>query len=254
MEKPITCLLEEETLTDTLSEVAALKEKLANLTKETNQFTYIITHDLQAPLRAVTGFLELLERRYADKLDDGARQFIAFALKESGRMKTLLFSLLEYSRLNTTDHKYEENDLNEIMFDVLKEHAAEIKTRNAVIQTGDLPVIKSCGKLIFQLFSHLLQNALKFCYKEQPEIHISAVDRNGRWEFCIRDNGIGIDPVFFEKIFVIFKRLHADETKYTGNGTGLAVCKKIVEMHGGTIWVESAPGKGSSFYFTIKKF
>jgi light-regulated signal transduction histidine kinase (bacteriophytochrome) len=233
------------------SEVDILKARLADLTKETNQFTYIITHDLQAPLRMVAGFLELLEKKYGDKLDDGGKQYIDYAVKGSQKMKTLIFDLLEYSRLSSIVQEYEEIDMNELLIQVKEKMSPEIGRIGAIIISGELPKIRGSRKQLSQLMEELLTNAIKFNNSDTPEISIGAERTDEYWKISVTDNGIGIDPAFFERIFIIFKRLHADESIYEGTGTGLAICKKIAELHGGTIQLSSAPGKGSTFYFKL---
>lgn len=243
---------------DKSRESEVLANKLETITKEMNQFTYIVSHDLQAPLRTITGFLELLEKRYADKLDDAAKQFIGFAVNGAAKMKNLVFDLLEYSRLSSVDLEISEVDLNVIVQDVIEKLSSAIEETGALLTVGHLPLVMANKKQMGQLFEHLLGNALKFRGAEVPEINITLKeenaclpDRQGFWVIAVSDNGIGIDPAFFEKIFIVFRRLYSDETKYSGTGIGLAICKKIAELHGGTIWVESEAGKGSSFYFTL---
>ncbi len=239
-------------------EIEELKNKLENITKEMNQFTYIVSHDLQAPLRTIAGFLDLLERRYADKLDDAARQYIDFAVKGAFKMKDLVFNLLEYSRLSSVALEFTDVDLNVILQETKEKLSTVIEETGAIITASHLPLVRANKKQMGQLFEHLLGNAIKFRSPAVPEINITLKnenagrpDRQGFWVFAIEDNGIGIDPAFFEKIFIIFRKLNTDEVKYGGTGIGLAVCKKIVELHGGTIWVESAVDKGSTFYFTL---
>lgn len=233
------------------SEAEKLNLKLAELTKEMNQFTYIVSHDLQAPLRMITGFLELLERRYGDKLDDAAKQYIAHAVQGAATMKERVFDLLEYSRLSSVAAVPAPVDLNEIMDEVKEKLLPALEKTGAIVTADRLPVITGCRERLAQLLYHLIENALKFRSGAVPEINIMAKKENASWVIGIRDNGIGIDPAFFEKIFIIFKKLHSDEANYGGTGTGLAVCKKIAEMHGGAIWVESGVGKGSTFWFSI---
>ncbi len=232
-------------------DAAMLRDKLSALTKEMNQFAYIITHDLQAPLRMVTGFLELLEKKYADKLDTGAKQYIDYAVKGSVKMRNLIFDLLEYSRLSTVVHEFGDIDLGDVLKDAMEKLETDIRQTSAVINTGDLPVVKGAKKLVELLLKHLLDNAIKFRGEAPPLINIRAVKENRTWKICISDNGLGFDPAFSEKIFIIFRRLQTDEVKYPGTGTGLAICKKITELHGGTIGVESEPGKGSTFCFSL---
>lgn len=225
--------------------IGELNRKMAELIKETNQFTYIVTHDLQAPLRMISGFLELIEKRYAGQLDEAGKQYIGYAMKGSAKMKSLIFDLLEYSRLSSVEHVFEQTDLNEILKTVTAEMMPEITRTGVLIGSGPLPVLQSDKKLMTLLFRHLLDNAVKFRNAEMPEIKIAAENHNGSWELTFQDNGIGIDNAFLEKIFVIFRRLQTDESKYPGTGTGLAVCKKIAEIHGGFIRAESVPGEGT---------
>lgn len=228
-----------------------LKNQLESMTKEMNQFTYIVSHDLQAPLRTITGFMELLVKRYSEKLDETAKQYIDYAVKGTSKVKSLVFDLLEYSRLNTSIKEIAETDLNEVVKEVGEKYASVIQALDAVIHIDDLPKVNASKKQMLQIFGHLLDNAIKFRSEFIPEIRISVKKDNEFWVFGIKDNGIGIDPSFWEKIFIVFRRLSTDEVKYPGTGIGLALCKRIAELHGGTIWVESEPGKGSTFYFTL---
>jgi light-regulated signal transduction histidine kinase (bacteriophytochrome) len=228
-----------------------LRNKLAGLTAEMNQFTYIVSHDLQAPLRTITGFLELLVRRYGDKLDDAAKNYIDFAVNGTAKMKNLIFDLLEYSRLSTDTTEVTEVDLDLVMRETIKKFEPVIKECNAEITIGHLPVVMAKKIQMEQLFQHHIDNSLKFHTNTKPEITITAKKESKFWKIDIEDNGVGIDSAYFEKIFIIFRRLYADETKYSGRGFGLAACKKIVELHGGSICVASTEGKGSIFSFTL---
>lgn len=228
-----------------------LKNQLEDLTREMNQFTYIVSHDLQAPLRTITGFMELLVKRYGDKLDEAAKQYIDYAVKGTAKMKNLVFDLLEYSRLNTSIKEISETDLNEVVKEVREKYASVIESSGAVIHVDDLPIVNASRKQMLQIFGHLLDNAIKFRSELVPDIKISVKRGNAHWVFSVKDNGMGIDPSFCEKIFIVFRRLSTDEVKYPGTGIGLALCKRIAELHGGTVWVESAMGKGSTFYFTL---
>lgn len=234
----------------TASREEELSSKLAELTKEMNQFTYIVSHDLQAPLRTVTGFLELLVKRYGDKLDDSAKQYIEYAVKGAAKMKDLVFDLLEYSRLNNALN-FAEVDLNAALEESKEKLSAAIEESRAVIRADKLPVITGDKKQIVQMLAHLLQNAIMFRSTAAPEIDVIVEEEKGKLKIGVKDNGIGIDAAYHEKIFIIFRRLHTDEAKYPGTGTGLAVCKKIAALHGGTIWVESVIGKGSTFWVTL---
>lgn len=230
----------------------ALSNNLNELLKESNQFAYIVSHDLQAPLRMITGFLELLEKKYGDKLDASAKQYIDFAVKGAVKMKSLIFDLLDYSRLSSLPKEFVETDLNEVINEVNLKFSSVAEETNTRITISKLPVIIADKKQMFQMFHHLIGNALKFRSETViPEINISAREENGKWLILVKDNGIGMDPAFSEKIFAVFRRLHSDESKYKGTGIGLAMCKKIAELHGGDIGVESEVGNGSCFFFTL---
>ncbi len=223
--------------------------ELARSNSELEQFAYVASHDLQEPLRMVTSYVQLLSNRYKDKLDQDANDFIAFAVDGSNRMRTLIMDLLQYSRVNRIK-PFEWIDLNVELKDILKNLESSIKENNAIIKCDALPQIHGDLVLIGQLFQNLIANAIKFKGEKKPEIHISGKKVNNEFLFSIKDNGIGIQKEYSDKIFVIFQRLHTKE-KYPGTGIGLAICKKIVDRHGGKIWVESEFGKGSTFYFTI---
>ncbi|MGQ0829316.1 MAG: MASE1 domain-containing protein [Bacteroidota bacterium] len=225
-------------------------EELARSNAELEQFAYVASHDLQEPLRMVNSYVQLLASRYKDKLDKDANDFIEFAVDGSTRMRTLIQSLLEYSRVNRIK-PFEKIDVNEIINEVMHDLKDSIEKTHAIIKVDKLPVITGDAVLIGQLFQNLIFNAIKFKGPHDPEIIISGKKQNREYLFSIKDNGIGIQKEYSEKIFVIFQRLHSKE-KYPGTGIGLAICKKIVERHGGKIWVESELGKGTTFYFTIK--
>ncbi len=226
-------------------------KELARSNTELEQFAYVASHDLQEPLRMVTSYLQLLEKRYKDKLDQDATDFISFAVDGSNRMRALIHSLLEYSRINRVK-AFEEINLNVLLKEVLENLSTSIVESNAIIHIGELPKINGDPILINQLFQNLIQNAIKFRNDKKPEIDISCQEEKDVYLFSIKDNGIGIQKEYIDQIFIVFKRLNSKE-KYSGTGMGLAICKKIVERHGGKIWVESEFGKGSTFYFTIKK-
>ncbi len=228
-----------------------LKNKLAALNSEMNQFTYIVSHDLQAPLRMVTGFMELLEKKYGDKIDESAKQYIDFAVKGAVKMKSLVVDLLEYSRLSSVVKEYTAVNLNEIVQEVREKLLPAIEETGAIITADHLPVVMADRVQMLKLFEQLFGNALKFRGSTAPEITITFRKDNNFWEIAVNDNGIGIDPAFSEKIFIIFRRLHNDDATYGGTGIGLAICKKIAALHGGAIWVESPGDKGSTFFFTL---
>lgn len=224
--------------------------QLERSNKELEQFAYVASHDLQEPLRMVNSFGRLLSRQYRDKLDQKAIDYIEFMVDGAQRMQSLISDLLLYARVTTKAQPLVPTDINHIMELVVTDLKMSIDEKKAFIQYDALPVIHADPIQIRQLFQNLISNAIKFKAEDYPEVIISAEKRQNDWLFCIKDNGIGIDPEFHERVFVIFQRLHERE-KYSGTGIGLALCKKIVERHGGKIWVESESGNGCSFYFTI---
>ncbi len=228
-------------------------DKLKISNKELEQFAYVASHDLQEPLRMVSSFTQLLERRYKSQLDNDADDYIGFVVEGAKRMKDLIDDLLEFSRLNTEGREFEPILIEVALDDVLRNLKASIKEHNAQITYGQLPCIKGDPVQINQLLQNLIGNAIKFHGDKPPQIHISAQDMGNEWIFGIKDNGIGIDLRHQEQIFSIFKRLHTRE-EYDGTGIGLSICKRIVERHGGHIWLESEPGKGSTFYFNIPSY
>ena len=227
-----------------------MNEDLTRSNSELERFAYVASHDLQEPLRMITSYLQLLERRYKDRLDGDALDFINYAVDGSNRMKTLINDLLAYSRVGTRGKEFTQVNCNEVLDHVLFSLQTLIDETNAEITFEPLPTIMGDTVQLEQLFQNLLGNALKFRGEETPKIHIGLKKEEKNWLFSVRDNGIGIDPQFFEKVFIIFQRLHNRE-KYEGTGIGLAISKKIVERHGGRIWIESEPGNGSTFNFTI---
>jgi PAS domain S-box-containing protein len=230
--------------------LARYAEDLRRSNLELQQFAYIASHDLQEPLRMVTSYLQLLEQRYHDQLDDDAREFIGYAVDGAARMKALIQDLLIYSRVERAEKNFARVDTNAVLQHVLENLSVTIEENSATVTVETLPVIIGDERQITQLFQNLISNAIKFHGERQPEIHIGAECKGSDWVFCVRDNGIGIEAQYLDRIFVIFQRLH-NRGKYPGTGIGLAICKKVVERHGGRIWVESCPGEGTTFYFTI---
>jgi light-regulated signal transduction histidine kinase (bacteriophytochrome) len=228
-----------------------LAVKLSAITKEMNQFTYIVSHDLQAPLRMITGFLELLEKKHSDQLNESARQYIEYAVKGAYKMRSLIVDLLEYSRLSSVVNDFTAVDLNEVLPEAEEKFKPLFEESGCLLTKDKLPVVQGDKKQLTQLFVHLIGNALKFRNSLLPEIKICLKKEKNNWLFAVSDNGIGFNHSFADKIFIVFRRLHADESKYSGNGIGLAVCKKIVELHQGKIWVESVLGKGTTLFFTL---
>ena len=228
-----------------------LNEDLLRSNKELEQFAYIASHDLQEPLRMISSFTQLLSLKYKNELDENAQDYIQFAVDGATRMQNLINDLLEYSRVETRGKMFSTIDMHGIFEQVLRNLRILIKEKNALVITDDLPKILADERQMIQLLQNLIANALKFS-KNNPRIYITANEDLKHFIFEIKDNGIGIEPQYYEKIFQIFQRLQPRE-EYGGTGIGLAICKRIVERHGGKIWVESKPGKGSVFYFTILK-
>jgi light-regulated signal transduction histidine kinase (bacteriophytochrome) len=231
--------------------VESTNKNLASVNKELEQFIYSASHDLQEPIRMVIIYLQLIQKKYKDKLDNEANDFINFAMEGSNRMRSLILSLLDYSNVNI-ELPFETIEVNELLNAVLKDLSNQIKDSNAVITVEPLPVIFGNNVLIRQLFQNLISNAIKFKGERNPEIVISGKKNNDEFLFSIKDNGIGIQKEYAEKLFTIFQRLNTRE-QYPGTGIGLVICKKIVEKHGGKIWFESEFGRGATFYFTIKE-
>jgi len=220
---------------------------------ELERFAYVASHDLQEPLRMVSSFLQLLEKKLEGTLDETGKKYISFAVDGAERMKVLIQDLLQYSRVGTSKELVVNVDLDEVLKSVLMIFALAIKETNAELLIHPLPVIKAEKGQMHQLFQNLIGNAIKYSSPHAPKIEIGYEDLQDAWQFYVKDHGIGINPKFFEKIFIIFQRLH-NKSEYSGTGIGLALCKKIVERHGGSIWVESEPGKGSTFFIKLPKY
>ncbi len=228
-------------------------DDLATSNRELEDFAYVASHDLQEPLRMVTGFLGQIEKKYSDIIDDKGKQYIHFATDGAKRMRQIILDLLEFSRVGKVEEKEENIDLNKVVNEVILLSKKKVKETNAIINIEDLPSLLICKTPLRQVFQNLISNALKYHKKNQPPvITISAEEASTYWQFAIKDNGIGIEEEYFNKIFIIFQRLH-NKDEYTGTGIGLAVCKKIIENFGGKIWLASEENKGSTFYFTIPK-
>jgi len=240
-----------------VTERKQMEERLQQITAEMQrsnteleQFAYVISHDLQEPLRMVSSYTQLLAKRYSNKLDADADEFISYAVNGAKRMQTLLHDLLEYSRVGTRGKPFSPVNCEHVVEQAMANLKIAIKECSASVSYDTLPtVIGDEGQLV-RLFQNLIGNALKFRQDEAPQVQITAQRRNNIVTFSIKDNGIGIDPQHSQSIFEIFRRLHTRE-EYPGTGMGLAICKKIVERHGGHISVQSQPGQGSTFYFSV---
>ena len=225
-------------------------EELERSNRELGQFAYVASHDLQEPLRAVSGCVQLLQQRYHGKLDARADDLISHAVGGASRMQTLINDLLVYSRVGTRGHAFEKCDCLEPLKEALANLEVTLQESQALVTHDPLPTISGDPTQLTQLFQNLIGNALKFRGNDRPQVHIGAERKSSGHLFYVRDNGIGIEPQYFERVFGVFQRLHS-RREYPGNGIGLAICRKIVERHHGRMWVESTPGRGSTFYFTL---
>lgn len=232
---------------------AVLEERsqdLARSNAELERFAYVASHDLQEPLRMIGSYLQLIASRYQDKLDADANQFIEFAVDGAKRMRMLISDLLNYSRIGTCAEPFAPVDCAAVLKTVLHSLQVKIQESAAQISYDPLPSVIGDATQLAQLFQNLIDNAIKFQRGQAPAIHIGVEEKNGYWQFSVQDNGIGIDPQYFDRLFILFQRLHG-RAAYPGTGMGLAICKKIIERHGGTIWIKSQAGSGSTFFFTI---
>jgi PAS domain S-box-containing protein len=225
-------------------------QELARSNKDLEQFAYVASHDLQEPLRMVTSYVQLLARRYKNKLDSDADEFINFAMDGAVRMQKLINDLLTYSRVSTRGKELEPTDCETVLNQSLNNLKVAIDENGALVTHDSLPTVMADNPQLVELFQNLIGNAIKFRGTEPPRVHVSASRNGNGWTFSVRDNGIGIAPEYAKRIFIIFQRLHSRE-KYAGTGIGLAICQRIAERHGGHIWVESEVGKGATFYFTL---
>ncbi len=246
-----------DTMTDNLKKITASRDELNKVmlelersNKELQQFAYVASHDLQEPLRTVASFTQLLERRYKNKLDSKAKEFIHFAVDGAIRMQKLIDDLLAYSRIGNQNNSFEPTDCNSLLAQAISNLSVAIDESHATITHDTLPIVVSDPSEITQLFQNLISNSIKFRSERIPRIHVSAKQKGDEWLFSVQDNCIGIDPNYKDRILKIFQRLHSKD-KYAGTGIGLAICKKIIERHNGELWVESELGKGATFYFTL---
>ncbi|MHA1191349.1 MAG: sensor histidine kinase [Promethearchaeota archaeon] len=245
----VVALLSEKLLKKELEVNANIKD-LKRSNEDLQQFAYVASHDLQEPLRAITSFSQLLEEKYYEILDEAGKEYIYFITDGAKKMNNLIKDLLSYSRINTQIRPLEWKNLEPILKDALFNLQAAINESGATITNDPLPTLKVDRTQFLQLFQNFISNAIKFRRDEPPIIHIGVKKLINKWVFSIKDNGIGIDSKYFDRLYNIFYRLHTKE-EYPGTGIGLPICKKIVHRYGGEIWVESELGKGSTFFFTI---
>jgi light-regulated signal transduction histidine kinase (bacteriophytochrome) len=231
--------------------LAAANTELARSNEDLERFAYVASHDLQEPLRKVASFCQLLEQRYSDQLDDRGRQYIAFAVDGAKRMQVLINDLLAFSRIGRTTERFEEVSLDDCLELARHNLAAAVEATGADVRAStELPTVSGDRSLLVALLQNLIGNAIKFHGDATPEVEVAAQTAEGQWLMSVSDNGIGIEPRFAERIFVIFQRLHGREA-YTGTGIGLAMCRKIVEFHGGRIWLDTDHRPGTRFFFTL---
>lgn len=246
-------VLEFSDITDFLharEELIRRTKELSRSNKELEQFAYVASHDLQEPLRMVASYTQLIAQRYRGKLDADADEFIHYAVDGATRMQAIINDLLALSRVSTRNTPFSKTDTKLALDKALANLRLVIGETGATIVCDSLPTLNADGSQFTQLFQNLIGNAIKFRGSNPPRIEIGAEPRGGEWVFHVRDNGIGIAPEYFERIFLMFQRLHTQK-EYPGTGIGLTICKKIVERHGGQMWIESEPGIGTTFYFTI---
>jgi signal transduction histidine kinase len=224
--------------------------ELRRSNEELQQFAYVASHDLQEPLRMVTNYVQLLVKRYQGKFDAEADEFMGYTVEGAARMQELIKALLDYSQVQTQGQSFALTNCEEVLENVLFLLHLEIESAHGVVTHDPLPVVFADAAQLRQVFQNLLSNSLKFHGLQPPQVHVSAKKVGQEWVFTVKDAGIGMDPRFAERVFVIFQRLHT-RSEFPGTGIGLAICKKIIERHGGRIWVESDPKQGSTFYFTL---
>jgi light-regulated signal transduction histidine kinase (bacteriophytochrome) len=241
--------LHQETL-EHVRELQAEKDELERINEELQQFAYITSHDLQEPVRTISSFGKLLQEHSQDVLDPEAQDYLQETISGAERIRLLIDELLEYSRVGSRGHEFEQTDVNHVVNVVIANLNAAIEESAAVLTCDELPTIMGDSTQLTQLFQNLISNAIKFRSDRTPEIHISAEQTDDSWNFSIRDNGIGINNDYLDRIFIIFRRLHARD-EFSGTGMGLAICKRIAERHGGQIWAESQEGQGSTFFVSI---
>lgn len=238
------------TIFEDITQRKQAEQELERSNRDLQQFADILSHDLREPLRTISSFVELLVNRYRDRLDEKADQYMGFILDGTSHMQNMLQDMLSFARLGGGQLRLRQFDLQTTLDKVLQNMDVTVSENRATIQSGRLPVVVADELQIMHLLQNLIANSIKFRGEPDPELTISAVRNNGEWIICVRDNGIGFDQQYAERIFILFQRLHRRGV-YEGTGIGLALCKKIVERHKGRIWAESEPGQGSSFYFSL---
>jgi light-regulated signal transduction histidine kinase (bacteriophytochrome) len=227
------------------------EEELRRSNEQLRRFSYVVAHDLKEPMRAVSSYAQLLQQRYQDRLDEDADSFIGFIIEGVGRMNTFIQDMLRYSQTSDAQLERRMTSLEAVLSWALMEVQAAVQETGARVTHDPLPELCLDGMRMSQVLANLIGNAIKYRAEEPPRIHVSAAEQDSQWVVSVRDNGVGIDPRYQDQIFVLFKRLHGRDTP--GSGVGLAICKDIVERHGGRIWVESEPGRGSTFSFSLPK-
>jgi PAS domain S-box-containing protein len=232
------------------ADLAHRAKELERSNKALAEFAYVASHDLQEPLRMVSSYTQLLAKRYQGKLDQDADEFIAYAVEGATRMQELIHDLLEYSRVDIRQTPFEILAVSSAFLKAMANLQSSIQTSGAVVTSDPLPTVKGDPGQLTQLFQNLIGNAIKFRGTECPRIHVAAGRQGDNWIVSVSDNGLGIEPEYAERIFEVFQRLHVRED-YPGTGIGLAICRKVVQRHGGRIWVDSRPGPGSTFTFTL---
>ncbi|MEW6530463.1 MAG: ATP-binding protein [Thermodesulfobacteriota bacterium] len=233
-------------------EIRKMVTDLERSNEELEQFAYVASHDLQEPLRMVSSYTQLLAERLGEQLDEKSKKFISYAVDGAMRMQQLIQDLLSFSRVTTRGSEFRPVDSHKALTTAMENLQGSIRECGALITNDDLPPVTADQTQLVQVFQNLISNAIKFRRQEQPRVHIAAQEEDHHWRFSVTDNGIGIEPRHKDKVFAIFQRLHTRE-EYPGTGIGLALCKRIVQRHGGDIWFDSSPGKGTTFYFTFAK-
>lgn len=231
-------------------ELQQLNQELERSNQELEQFAYVASHDLQEPLRMVISFTQLLSQNYAGQLDEQADQIIGFAVDGATRMQRLIQDLLSYSRVGTQAKVWETVDCNQVLESAIANLQLSIQESGATLNPAPLPTLTANTRQLTQLFQNLIGNAIKYRGEAAPIVEIGCQQQQDNYLFWVKDNGIGIDPKHSDRVFMVFQRLHTRQ-EYSGTGIGLAICKKIVEQHGGKIWVDSQVDQGATFFFTL---